>query len=309
MELIRNLHNLRAAPRGCVATIGNFDGVHLGHQAVLTQLAARAAELRLPSVVILFEPLPREFFHPASAPPRLTRLREKLMVLQQHGIDNVLCLRFDAKLAAMRASEFIDRILVRGLTVRHLVLGDDFHFGKDREGNFDTLRAAGRAHGFEVASMPTFQVAGERVSSTRIRQALQRGDLGTAEALLGRRYCLCGRVRRGDALGRKLGFPTANLALGWPLPPVHGIYAVEVFGLVREPLPGAASIGSRPAVNGQEHRLEVYLLDFNGDIYGRHLRVELLHKIRNEAHFDSLDALKTQIASDVEATRQFFNRR
>ncbi|MGI8739802.1 MAG: bifunctional riboflavin kinase/FAD synthetase [Gammaproteobacteria bacterium] len=309
MELIRGLYNLRAAPGGCVATIGNFDGVHLGHQAVLTKLAARAADGQLPSVTIIFEPLPREFLHPPSAPARLTRLREKLMVLREHGIDSVLCLRFDAALAAMTATEFIDRILIQGLGIRYLVLGDDFHFGKNREGNFDTLRAAGSAYGFEVASMPTFQVEGERVSSTRIRQALKRGDMRTAEALLGRHYCLCGRVRRGDALGRTLGFPTANLALGWPLPPVHGIYAVDVFGLEREPLPGAASIGSRPAVNGTEYRLEVYLLDFNEDIYGRHLRVELLRKIRDEAHFDSLDALKTQIASDVAATRQFFNRR
>jgi len=309
MELIRSLYNLRVAPRACVATIGNFDGVHLGHQAVLTTLAARATELRLPSVAIIFEPLPREFLHPPSAPPRLTRLREKLMVLREHRIDSVLCLRFDAALAAMSATEFIDRILILGLDVRYLVLGDDFHFGKDRQGNFVTLRAAGSTYGFEVDNMPTFQVEGERVSSTRIRQALQRGDLSAAEALLGRRYCLCGRVRRGDSLGRKLGFPTANLALGWPLPPVHGIYAVEVSGLERERLNGVASIGSRPAVHGTDHRLEVYLLDFNEDIYGRHLCVALLQKIRDEAHFDSLDALKSQIAHDVEATRQYFKMR
>lgn len=308
MELIRGLYNLRAAQRRCVATIGNFDGVHLGHQAVLTQLAARAATLQSPSVAIIFEPLPREFFHPASAPPRLTRLREKLMVLREHRIDSVLCLRFDAALAAMRASEFIDRILIQGLDVRYLVLGDDFHFGKDREGNFDTLRAAGSAYGFEVANMPTLEIEGERVSSTRIRQALTRGDLSAAEVLLGRRYCLCGRVRRGDSLGRKLGFPTANLALGWPLPPVQGIYAVEVSGLEREPLQGVASIGSRPAVHGTDHRLEVYLLDFNDDIYGRHPCVALLQKIRDEAHFDSLSELKTQIARDVESARAYFNR-
>ncbi len=168
------------------------------------------------------------------------------------------------------------------------------------------MRAAGRAGGFEVDNMPTFQFEGERVSSTRIRQALQRCDLRAAEALLGRRYCLCGRVRRGDALGRKLGFPTANLALGWPLPPVHGIYAVDVSGLEREPLPGVASIGSRPAVHGTDHRLEVYLLDFNEDIYGRYLCVALLQKIRDEAHFDSLEALKTQIASDVGDARAYF---
>ncbi|MGH8501591.1 MAG: bifunctional riboflavin kinase/FAD synthetase [Gammaproteobacteria bacterium] len=309
MELIRGLPNVRAAHRGCAATIGNFDGVHLGHQAVLAQLAAKASELKLPSLAIIFEPLPREFFHADSAPPRLTRFREKLLALQRCSIDTVLCLRFDRRLAAMRAAEFIDRILIQGLDVRYLVLGDDFRFGKDREGNFDMLRAAGRARGFQVDKMRTFRVEGERVSSTRIRQALQRGDLATAERLLGRRYRLCGRVRRGDALGRELGFPTANLSLGWPLPPVQGIFAVDVRGLQPEPREGVASIGHRPTVNGVDHRLEVYLFDFNQNIYGRHLCVELLHKIRDEARFDSLAELKAQIARDVQAARQYFQTR
>lgn len=305
MELIRGIHNLRPNDRGCVATIGSFDGVHLGHRAVLHQLAAKAAEFGLPAVVIIFEPLPREFFAPASAPPRLTRLREKLLALACHSVDRVLCLRFEARLAAMSAQEFVDRILVAGLAIRCLVLGDDFRFGKNREGNLAMLRAAGHAHGFQVVNTHTFEIDGERVSSTRLRQALLRGDLEAAQKLLGRRYCVCGKVERGDRLGRTLGYPTANLKLD-PLPPVQGIFAVEVLGLQPETLRGVASIGNRPTVNGRDYRLEVYLFDFEQDIYGQHLRVELLHKIRDEARFDSLEELKQQIARDVEAARVYF---
>ncbi|HEX2237889.1 MAG TPA: bifunctional riboflavin kinase/FAD synthetase [Gammaproteobacteria bacterium] len=308
MELIRGIHNLRPRHRGCVATIGNFDGVHLGHQAVLGQLAEKAAKLHLPALVIIFEPLPHEFFAAATAPPRLTRLREKLLTLRRFSVDHVLCLRFDARLAGMRANDFITHILVEALDVRYLVLGDDFRFGKDREGNFSMLQAQGRAHGFQVVNMPTFQVERQRVSSTRIREALQRGDLATAEKLLGRPYRLCGRIRRGDRRGRILGFPTANLALGWPPPPVKGIFAVRVFGLENKPLNGVASIGNRPTFNGTDDRLEVYLLDFKQDIYGRHLQVELLQKLRDEERFESLEALKKQIEHDVDAAKQFFGR-
>jgi riboflavin kinase/FMN adenylyltransferase len=309
MELIRGIHNLRSQHRGCVATIGNFDGVHLGHQAVLGQLAEKAADLHLPSVVIIFEPLSREFFAQAAAPPRLTRFREKLLTLRRFSVDRVLCLRFDARLASMRAQTFIERVLVAGLNIRYLVLGDDFRFGKDREGNFSMLQAAGQTQGFQVVNMHTFRIDGERVSSTRIREALQRGDMATAEKLLGRPYRICGRVRRGDMRGRALGFPTANLALGWPLPPVKGIFAVEVFGLEQEPLAGVASIGNRPTINGADDRLEVYLFDFEQDIYGRYLSVDLLHKIRNEACFDSLEELRREIGRDVEAAKRYFDNR
>jgi len=307
MELIRGVYSLRPRHRGCVATIGNFDGVHLGHQAILGALADKAVELNLPSVAIIFEPLPHEFFTTGNPPPRLTRLREKWYALRRFSVDRVLCLRFDAKLAGMPAKMFIDRILVTGLGIRYLVLGDDFRFGKNREGNLLTLQAMGRAHGFQVINMHTYQIDGERVSSTIIRNALQHGDLATAEKLLGRPYRLCGRVRRGDRRGRRLGFPTANLKLGWPLPPVRGIFAVEVFGLDQEPLPGVVSIGNRPTVNGTDYRLEVYLVDFDQDIYGQHLQVDLLHKIRDEARFDSLEQLRQQIERDVQAAREYFN--
>jgi riboflavin kinase/FMN adenylyltransferase len=308
MELIRGIHNLRAAHRGCVATIGSFDGVHLGHQAVLGQLAEKAADLKLPSVVIIFEPLPGEFFSTAP-PPRLTRFREKVLVLRRFSIDRLLCLRFDAKLAALTAQEFIERILVKGLALRYLVLGDDFRFGRDREGNFSLLQTAGNEHGFRVINMRTFEIDGERVSSTRIRRALKRGDLSTAEKLLGRPYRICGKVRRGDSMGRGLGFPTANLSLGRPLPPVDGIFAVEVFGLEREPIKGVASIGNRPTVDGVDDRLEVYLFDFDQDIYGRRLQVELLHRIRDEARFSSLEDLRRQIERDVQTAKAYFNMR
>jgi riboflavin kinase / FMN adenylyltransferase len=308
MELIRGIHNLRAAHRGCVATIGSFDGVHLGHQAVLGQLAEKAAELKLPSVVIIFEPLPREFFSTVP-PPRLTRFRERVLMLRRFPIDRLLCLRFDAKLAALTAQEFIERILVKGLALRYLVLGDDFRFGRDREGNFSLLQAAGNEHGFRVINTRTFEIDGERVSSTRIRRALKRGDLSTAEKLLGRPYRICGKVRRGDSMGRGLGFPTANLSLGWPLPPVDGIFAVEVFGLEREPIKGVASVGNRPTVEGVDDRLEVYLFGFDQDIYGRRLQVELLHRIRDEARFSSLEELRRQIERDVQAAKAYFNMR
>jgi riboflavin kinase/FMN adenylyltransferase len=309
MKLIRGIHNLRPMHQGCAATIGNFDGVHLGHQAVLGQLAEKASELGLPSVVMIFEPLPREFFARAAAPPRLTRFREKLLALRRFSVDRVLCLRFDARLANLPAADFINRILVGGLDVRYLVVGDDFRFGHNREGDFATLQSAGREHGFQVVNMHTFQIDGERVSSTRIREALQRGDLPTAEKLLGRPYRICGRVRRGDMRGRAIGYRTANLALGWPLPPVKGIFAVEVFGLEQEPLEGVASIGNRPTVNGTDWRLEVHLFDFAQDIYRRHLHVDLLHKIRDEARFETLSELSHAIERDVEAARAYFGRR
>jgi riboflavin kinase / FMN adenylyltransferase len=307
MQLIRGIHNLRPAHRGSVATIGNFDGVHLGHQAVLKRLIEKAAELDLPSVVITFEPLPREFLASATASQRLMRLRERLAAFRRSRVDRVLCLKFDSKLASMPARDFIDRILVAGLDVRYVVLGDDFRFGKEREGNFRLLQAAGCQRGFQVVNMPTFTINGERVSSTRVRQALQRGDLSLAKRLLGRPYALCGRVRRGDRLGRTLGYPTANLKLAQPLPPVQGIFAVAVHGLEADSLRGVASIGNRPTVNGVDYRLEVYLFDFEQDIYGRRLQVELKHKIRDEARFDSLEAMKQQIARDVIAARRYFN--
>lgn len=237
MQLIRGMHNLRAEHRGCVATIGNFDGVHLGHQAVIGQLAEKASELHLPSVLITFEPQPLEYFAPAKAPARLTRFREKVQALRRFSVDRLLVLPFNARLAQMRAEAFIEDLLVEGLGVHYLVVGDDFRFGKDRAGDFAMLQGAGERHGFQVVNMHTFAIDGERVSSTRIRSALTRGDMAMAERLLGRSYRMSGRVAHGEKLGRQLGFPTANIHIHRKATPLQGIFVVEVFGIEGEPLP------------------------------------------------------------------------
>jgi riboflavin kinase/FMN adenylyltransferase len=306
MELIRGLHNLRPGHRGCVATIGNFDGVHLGHQAVIGQLAEKADTLCLPAVVITFEPQPMEYFAPEKAPSRLTRFREKLQALKRYAVNRVLCLPFNRKLANLSYKDFIRQVLVDGLEVKYLVVGDDFRFGKNREGHFEHLVEAGKEHGFQVVNMHTFAIDDERVSSTRIRHALERGDMEQAEQLLGRDYRMSGRVAHGEKLGRELGFPTANIHIHRKVSPLQGIFAVEVYGLEEEPLQGVASIGIRPTVGGTKVILEVYLFDFNQDIYGRHLQVSFLHKIRDEEHFESLEILKEKIAEDVVKAKEFF---
>lgn len=305
MEIIRGLHNLRPRHWGCVASIGNFDGVHLGHQAVFRTLRERAKALGLPSVIIIFEPQPLEYFSPASAPPRLTRLREKLHGLAQAGIDRVLILEFGPRLAEMPAPEFVDRCLVRGLSVRFLLVGDDFRFGRARGGDFSLLQAEGRRHGYEVASIDTFRLGEERVSSTWIREVLQRGDLQTAAQCLGRPYAICGRVAHGDKRGRGLGFPTANLDLHRRASPLHGVYAVRVQGLEHQPHHGVANLGHRPTIQGERRfLLEVHLFGLAREIYGAHLQVEFLHKLRDERRFASLDELRRQIHLDVLAARR-----
>lgn len=305
MELIRGWHNLRPRHRGCVATIGNFDGVHLGHQAVLRRLATVAAERALASTLITFEPHPLEFLRPEAAPPRLTGLRDKLAALGAAQLERVLCLRFGPGLARQSAEGFIDELLIRRLGVRFLLVGDDFRFGRERRGDFEMLRVAGERYGFDVERMPTVAVDEERVSSTRIRRALEAGELDQAARLLGRRYRICGRVVRGDAIGRTLGFPTANLAFPKVRPPLAGIFVVNVRGL-GQPRPAVASLGTRPTVGGRRLLLEVHLLDFQGDLYGRHLEVEFLKRLREERRFDSLAAMQAQIARDAEAARDYF---
>lgn len=306
MEFVRGLYNLKPAQRGCVATIGNFDGVHRGHQAVLAQVRAQAARLGLPAVLITFEPLPREFFTPHEAPPRLTRLREKLQVMRDYGIERTVCLRFDRRLAGLDPAAFIREILVDGLDVKYLVVGDDFRFGEHRAGTFAMLAAAGAEYGFEVASMHTYRIGGERVSSTRVRDALAHGDLLTASLLLGRDYAMSGRVAHGDKRGRTIGFPTANVYLHRASSPVAGVFAVEVTGLAEAPVQGVANVGSRPTVDGTRSLLEVHLFDFSADIYGRYVQVSFLKKLREERRFDSFDALRGQILRDAERARAFF---
>jgi len=305
MRLIRGLHNLRAADRGCVATIGNFDGVHLGHRAVFQRLLARGRELGLPATVITFEPQPMEFFAAEAAPARLTRLREKIAAIAADDIERIMLLEFGHRLAAMDADTFIRRLLIDGLGARFLLVGDDFRFGHNRQGDFALLQAAGREHGFTVEDLHTIKLGDERVSSTRIREALARGDLEQARHLLGRPYRICGRVAHGDERGRSIGFPTANINLHRRRSPLRGVFAVEVHGLDQGPLPGVANIGKRPTVQGTEERLEVHLFDFDRTIYGAHLAVELRLRLRDEQRFESFQALKTQIGRDAAAAREF----
>jgi riboflavin kinase/FMN adenylyltransferase len=307
MQLIRGIHNLRDSHQGCVATIGNFDGVHCGHRAVLKQLQAHAERLKLPVTVITFEPTPQEFFTPDRAPARLCRLREKLAAFKRLNVDQVLCLRFDAKLAEQVPELFIEQILIEGLNIRYLVVGDDFQFGKQRSGDFAMLEAAGRHHGFPVENTLTYLDDGERVSSTRIRDALEKGDLDTAQRLLGRPYSIQGRVARGDQRGRTIGFPTANIRLHRQRTPLSGVFAVTVDGLDKHSLPAVANLGSRPTVGGTELVLEVHIFDFNKDIYDAHVEVNFDTKLREEKKFESFEALKEQIQLDALAARDCFS--
>lgn len=306
MELIRGLYNVKPSHRGCVATLGNFDGVHLGHQQILNCLLQQARELQLPATVITTEPLPREFFAPHDSPPRLTRMREKLELLAATGIDRVLCLRFDRHLAALRAECFVQDILVKALGVRAMVIGDDLKFGHQRHGDYMLLERMGRACGFKVQRLDSHRADGQRISSTLIRAALQQGDMDRAAELLGRPYHMSGRVVHGDKRGRELGIPTANILLKRRRPPLTGIFAVEVAGLGATPLPAVASIGYRPTFGGGDCLLEVYIFDFNRDIYRQHLEVRILHKLRDERRFETVPALIEQMHRDLAQAKQFF---
>jgi len=305
MQVIRGLHNLRAEHRGCVATIGNFDGVHLGHQAVFRHLREEAARLRLPSTVVTFEPQPQEFFTPRAAPARLTRMREKLQALKDARIDRVVLLEFGPRLAAMSAESFVQQLLLDGLGVRYLLVGDDFRFGRGRTGDIELLRRVGAAQGFAVDNLNTYMLDAKRVSSTRIRAALSAGDLEIARQLLGRPYRICGRIGHGDRRGRNIGFPTANIDLHRRVSPLRGVFAVWVLGLAEGKWPGVANIGTRPTVTGDpRYLLEVHLFDFARELYGEHVQVEFFHRLRDERRFDSFEALRRQIVLDARVTRE-----
>lgn len=305
MQVFRSVPEQAVTP--CVLTIGNFDGLHRGHRALLDRLTAKARSLGLPATVMTFEPHPRELFTPEQAPPRLTSLREKLALLEGNGVDRVFVCHFNARLAALAAETFIERILVNGLGVRHLFVGDDFQFGKGRRGDFAMLQGAGAQHGFGVEAMHTIDWQGERVSSSFIREVLATGDLEHAARLLGRPYSIAGRIVHGDKIGRQLGYPTANVQLKRKRVPLSGVFAVHVEGIGDKPLPGAASLGVRPTIaSGLKPALEVHLLDFDRSIYGAHVAVNFLHKLRDEARFESLEELTAHIARDVAAIRNYF---
>ncbi|NOQ94896.1 MAG: bifunctional riboflavin kinase/FAD synthetase [Methylophaga sp.] len=305
-KIIRGFYNLPSSPTGCVATIGNFDGVHLGHQAVLNQLALKGDTLGLPAIVITFEPQANEFFAPDKAPARLSRFREKVETLRCYSIQQLCVLRFNKKLAQMTAEEFIQQLIIDGLNIKYLVVGDDFKFGKNRQGDFNMLQKVGAEYGFQVVNMHTFSIDNSRVSSTRIRQALKAGDLMQAEKLLGRPYRMSGRVAHGDKRGRTMGFPTANIHLHRRKVPLSGVYAVQLFGIEGEPVQGVANVGIRPTVGADKALLEVHLFDFNREIYGEHVQVHFLYKLRNEQKFANLDSLIAQIQQDCEHAKDYF---
>lgn len=308
---IRGIHNLRHDDRGSVATIGSFDGFHLGHRAIIEQVKERASHYSLPSVVMMFEPQPREYFARERAPARLMRLREKVDAIIAAGIDRVFCMQFNRSLRSLSAQQFVDRLLVEGLGVRCLVVGDDFHFGCDRKGDFAMLYLSGMYHGFEVLDTHTVELDGERISSTRVRRELDQGNFAQAARLLGRPFSISGRVVYGQRLGRQLGVPTANVNLHRNRAPLKGVFAVEVrFGPHGEIVKGVANVGVRPTVGDLiKPVLEVHLLDWSGDIYGQRIAVEFCHKLREERKFAGLDELVVQIRADIAAARSYFAQR
>lgn len=306
MRLIRGLYNLPTFPNGCALTIGNFDGVHLGHQTILRHLKQKAQQLGLPTVVMLFEPQAKEFFLKQKAPARLMRLRDKLTALAQFGIDYVFCVPFNAAFAQQSAEQFIQHYLIEKLRVKFLSVGDDFRFGINRSGNFATLQKAGKQYGFQVENNASYCLAQQRVSSTAIREALAQDKLEQVEQMLGRPYSILGRVVHGNELGRTIGFPTANIGLHRNVNPIQGVYAVEVKDKANHHYYGVANVGNRPTINGFKPLLEVHLFDFNGNLYGQTLEIFFKLKLRSEIKFPSFAALQQQIKLDAENAKRYF---
>jgi riboflavin kinase/FMN adenylyltransferase len=308
MQLVRGLHNLKPEHRNCAVTIGNFDGVHHGHQALLRLLSEKAREINTPSALMSFDPLPHEYFSKNKPAPRLTSARERYTLIAELDEslrpDMLLILRFGDGLAQLSAEEFVSKVLVEALAVKAVVIGDDFRFGKGRTGDYDYLKTAGDKHGFEVLALPTHSVDNMRVSSTAIRQALLDDRLSDAERMLGKPYRICGRVAHGDKRGRTIGFPTANIRLNRPAIPLSGVYSVTMCSPELGDVLGIANIGKRPTVNGVRDQLEVHLFDFEKDIYGMNICVSFHHKIRDEKKFDSFELLKQQIELDCVRARE-----
>lgn len=307
MQLIHSLQQLAKLNAPCVATIGSFDAIHLGHQAIIARVKQLAAKWHIASTVLLFEPQPLEFFSPETAPPRALRLRDKIVELRRLGIDYVVCLKFTSALANITAAAFVEQVIVNSLHAKHLVIGDDFQFGKNRAGDFNYLIAQGKKRHFSVESMPTIVRDGRRVSSTWVRESLQIGDFDLVKTLLNRPYQLHGKVRYCDRRGHLIGFPTANIKLERNMA-LRGVCVVKIDGL-KHCHNGVANLGCRPTVDGLNRMLEVHIFDFDQDIYGQHLSVQFLCYLRPEKKFDCFDDLKAQIAQDVIMAKQYLSSR
>lgn len=302
MELIRGLHNIRPQHHGCVLTIGKFDGIHLGHQAVLQNALQQAESLRLPAVVMVFEPQPEELFAPEHAPARLSLLRDKFVELKRIGIHRLLCVRFKAEFSSMTPQAFIKELLVDKLGVKFLVVGDDFRFGVGRSGDFEMLKTQGKILGFDVVSTQSFRMENNRISSTAIREALSKGDFLLAKAMLGRPFEVVGTVVHGEKNGRKIGYPTANILMKRTKSPLNGVFAVRVKHKA-DVYNGVANVGYRPTLNGTKMQLEAHLFDFDGDLYSKQLKVEFVSKIRDEIKFSDFQTLTLQIKKDAEQAK------
>ncbi len=307
MQLIRTIHNHKSDSSGAVATIGNFDGVHLGHQVVINKITQQSKELNLPSMVIAFEPSAKEFFFGQDAPARLTNFREKFSLIDKFGIDQFVCLNFNRELSSMPAETFIKKILVDTLHIKHLTVGDNFRFGKDRKGDFELLQNFAGKLDYQVEDTDSFVNDGKRVSSTLIRKFLKTGELDKAKRMLGREYFMSGRVIHGDKKGRTIGFPTANIPVKRRICAVNGVFAVNVSMNNGSEYQGVANIGYRPTVAGTRTQLEVHIFNFSKEIYGNLLKITFCKKLREEKKFDSFEELKKQIEQDSKSAQDFFS--
>ena len=308
MEVIRGLHNVHTRHQGSVCSIGNFDGVHRGHAALLQTVQHEAVTRGVGSLVITFEPQPREYFQGKLVPARLTRFREKVELIREIGISYLLCLRFDEDLQTTTADCLIEDYLVKTLNIQHIVVGSDFRFGKNANGSVQTLRQAAKNFRFTISEVKPHEYSGETISSTRVRDSLQNGDITTTEALLGRNYFMMGPVVEGNRFGGNIGIPTANIRLQRYRSPLEGIFAVRVEGLEREHY-GAAYVGTRPTIGGTEPLLEVHIFDLHKEIYGAQLKVSFLKKFRSDEKFDSIDTLKVQMEKDITTIKNWLHSR
>ncbi len=306
MEFIRGEHNIAATHHGCVASVGNYDGLHPGHQQVIKSLVVRGRELDLPVTIVSFEPHPLEFFVPHAAPARLMTVREKFAAMQELEVDRFCCLRFNHRLANTEPEFFVEQLLIGKLGVRYVVVGDDFRFGRNRRGNFEMLYSICKRHDVEVSRTKTLELGGERVSSTRIRECLAAGNVALANQLLGRDFSMSGRVVRGDGNARNWGFATANVQIEVPKPAIEGIFVVEVDLPAGNSWPAVASLGTRPTIGGTTRVLEVHLLDFDQKLYGQRIRVRFQKKLRDEVKFSSIEKMCEQIEQDIVRTREHF---